>query len=340
MTFPALHSVLDPGALAEWLRAEYTLTDVTVTFLRRGLNDTYRVYGLPAGDAILRVYRLRWRTPADIAWELGFIERAAARGVGVARPIARRDGTLTGTLRAAEGDRAAVLFEFAPGRMPGPLPEDAAAYGQAVAALHEATHDLAAAGRFPLDLAHLIHAPMRHMRALLTDDPDTLAALEAIAARTVSALTPLLPDLEWGACHGDLHEGNAHVGDDGVLRLFDVDCGGPSWRAYDLAVYLWSQASNSGKSAEQEDAAWTAFLTAYRAVRPLTEAELAAVPLFVTARSLWFMGLYAERTCLAVTQSLDPGFFRYGLDFIRRWESREAATLLTTSPATSPPPSA
>lgn len=339
MTFPALHSVLDPAALAEWLRAEYALTDVTVTFLRRGLNDTYEVTSA-AGFAVLRVYRCGWRTPADVAWELALIERAAARGVGMARPIARRDGTTTGVLRASEGDRFYVLFEFAPGRMPGPVPDDAGLYGQTAAALHVATEGLDAGGRFPLDLAHLIHAPLARMRPLLAGDPDTLAALEGVAERTAAALEGLLPHLAWGACHGDLHEGNAHVGDDGVLRLFDVDCGGPGWRAYDLAVYLWSQASNSGKSAEQEDAAWTAFLTAYRAVRPLTEAEVAAIPLFVTARSLWFMGLYAERTCLAGTQSLDPGFFRYGLDFIRRWESREAATLPTTSPATSPLPSA
>lgn len=320
--FPAVHSVLSPTALADQLRAEYDLgADVIVTFLRRGLNDTYEVTWA-AGKAALRVYRCGWRTAADIAWELAFIEQAAARGVGMARPIPRRDGSPSGVLHAPEGERPYVLFEFAPGHMPEPMPEDAALYGRTVAALHKATDDLDAGERFPLDLDHLIRTPLAHMRPLLTGDPDTLHAIEGVAERTAAALTPLLPGLEWGACHGDLHEGNAHLGADGTLRVFDVDCGGPGWRAYDLSVYLWSQASNGGKSREQEDVAWTAFLGAYRAARPLADADASAIPLFVTVRSLWFMGVYAERTSVAGTQSLDPGFFRYGLEFIQGWEAR------------------
>ncbi|WP_309573124.1 phosphotransferase [Deinococcus sp.] len=320
--FPAVHSALSPAALADLLRADYDLgLDVTVTFLRRGLNDTYDVRW-NSRRAALRVYRHGWRTAGDIAWELAFIERAAARGVGMARPISRRDGALFSVLHATEGERPCVLFEFAPGRMPEPVAKDAALYGRTVAALHTATDGLNAGGRFPLDLSHLIRTPLAHMRPLLTAEPELWRAIEATAERTLAALAPLLPGLEWGPCHGDLHEGNAHLGPDGTLRLFDVDCGGPGWRAYDLAVYQWRQASRRTRTQEQENAAWTVFLDAYLTERSLADADLAAIPLFVTARSLWILGLYSEQTGVAGTQSLDDTFFRNGLAFMQGWAAR------------------
>ena len=63
--------------------------------------------------------------------------------------------------------------------------------------------------------------------------------------------------------------------------LLDFDCASDGWRAYDLAVLLWSTALRG-----MGDGVWELFAAASQARRPLLPAELAAVPRFVAARHL------------------------------------------------------
>jgi Ser/Thr protein kinase RdoA (MazF antagonist) len=46
-------------------------------------------------------------------------------------------------------------------------------------------------------------------------------------------------DLEVGSCHGDLHGWNAHIDQNMALTVYDFDCCGVGWRAYDIAVFRW-----------------------------------------------------------------------------------------------------
>ncbi|MPY66712.1 phosphotransferase [Deinococcus sp. SDU3-2] len=321
--FPAAYSTLSAQALAAWVEARYSCTGpVTCTLLRRGLNDTYRVTGLAGRDrAALRVYRSGWRSPGEVEWELGFLRHLAGAGCAVSGPLPQPGGACWEVLEAAEGPRVAALFGWVEGRWLEAVPEDAAAYGKAAARLHTAADPFRAEGRFALDLDHLLTQPLAVIRPLLAESPEVWQELEAAAHRTHAALTALAPRLEWGPCHGDLHEGNARLEADGTVRLFDFDCGGPGWRAYDLAVYGWSLFSNSGQTPEAAEEAWRAFLAAYQSLRPLGAADLQALPLFVTARAIWFMGLNAGRAHEYGTEVPDLGFFQYGLKFIRDWEA-------------------
>lgn len=54
--------------------------------------------------------------------------------------------------------------------------------------------------------------------------------------------------------------------------------------------------------------------------RPLTDADRAALPWFVLARSLWFMGLMAGRTPEMGSEALGRGFFEFGVNFMTGWE--------------------
>ncbi|MFC6750009.1 phosphotransferase enzyme family protein [Deinococcus aquaticus] len=330
--FPALHSVLDPAALSAWLAGSFGCAPPEVTFLRRGLNDTYRVDGLPAGGAILRVYRCGWRTPADAAWEDALTLRAASAGVGAARVIPHPDGARVLTLNAPEGPRLAALFGRVEGREPQPTQEDAARFGRAAAALHAAGEGLPAAGRFALDLAHLIDGPVARVLPLLAGEPELAREIQAAAGRTRAALEALEGQLTRVSCHGDLHGGNALVDGGGELHLFDFDCGGPGFAAYDLAVYGWDHALNSAPDDDTPWTVWAAFLEAYRAARPLTAADGAALGPFGVARALWFMGLYADLTGTWGSQLAGRRFFRSGLASIGRWEARHA---VSSSAATS-----
>lgn len=330
--FPAVHSVLCTQALAGLVAAEYAPTSpVACQLLKRNISDTYLVTGLPEHRrAALRVYRSGWRSSAEVGWELDFIGRVAGQSVGgqrvaVSRPLPRRNGELMGLLSAAEGPRLYVLFEWVEGRTPSADAADAAAYGSAAAALHSASDGVAPGGRFHLNLDHLITEPLALVRPLLAETPALWQELEDIAARVHGRLSPLLPELEWGACHGDLHRSNARIGPSGQVRLFDFDCGGPGWRAYDLAVYWWSQASGGSSSLEAAEEAWRAFVTAYQGRRVLGVADLEAAPHFVMARSIWFVGLMAGLVQEFGTEMLGTPVFEYDFNFMRTWEARQGA---------------
>ncbi len=172
----------------------YGLPQPALTLLRRGLNDTSRVQ---SGEqrTILRVYRCGWRTPAEVGWELAFLQHLTGRGVRVSSPIPRADGALFGALEAAEGPRAYAMFDYLPGRALDNTPEDAALYGQCAAGLHDAADPFTAPGRFALDLKHLITEPMGQMRPLLAEFPDLAAPLGAAAERTQARLSALAPGL-------------------------------------------------------------------------------------------------------------------------------------------------
>jgi Ser/Thr protein kinase RdoA (MazF antagonist) len=119
-------------------------------------------------------------------------------------------------------------------------PSSAEALGRALARMHSAADDFTSIHRrSPLDLDHLIQEPLRRAQSFVAHRPDEwtyLVRLGETLSERIAALASA--GLDWGPCHGDATERNAHLADDGAATLYDFDSGGPGWRAYDLATFL------------------------------------------------------------------------------------------------------
>src|ERR671924_480407 len=90
--FPVRHSLLAPDALIAEVLTAYDVGRVAwCRMYMRNLSDTYFVQ-TDRGRYALRVYRTGWRSDDAIRYELEAIERLAAHGIGVSRPVAPRDG--------------------------------------------------------------------------------------------------------------------------------------------------------------------------------------------------------------------------------------------------------
>ena len=316
--FPVSYSTLSINALAARLETDYELGAVTACrLLHRGLNDSYLVEA-PRGRHVLRVYRAGWRTADEIAYEIAVLEHLGRKGVAVALPVRRRNGAVVDWLPAPEGSRAAVLFTHAPGRELNGSVEDSRRYGRAVAAVHAATDDFKPGlHRFALDLDHLLAEPMAAIRPFLRHRPvdlDTIETLTATVRRRLEALP--MGAMDRGFCHGDFHGDNAHI-DDTAVTLFDFDCCGPGWRAYDIAVFRWRWGDD-----EAGDGRWAAFLEGYRSLRPIGETDLAAVPPFVVARAIWLRGLHAANTADWGRSWLNEGYWDRLLKGLREWQAK------------------
>ena len=74
-----------------------------------------------------------------------------------------------------------------------------------------------------------------------------------------------------------------------------------------------------------------------RSVRALTEADEAALPLFVAVRQFWLLGEYAGRVPVWGSQAMSTGYLQRQVKLLTQWEALELA--LTARPAPAPGPS-
>ena len=65
------YSSPDPKALVDLVRASYGVPVERARFLRRGLNDTYRLNGAGHQQWVFRLYR-RWRSAEDVNFAIMF----------------------------------------------------------------------------------------------------------------------------------------------------------------------------------------------------------------------------------------------------------------------------
>jgi Ser/Thr protein kinase RdoA (MazF antagonist) len=319
---PAAHSLADPAALRALLAAEYDLGPVRACRLwHNGVTETHRVEA-ERGRYFLRLYRAGWRSDAEVAYEMDALAHLAGKGVPLAGPILRRDGTRFGAVRAPEGRRLLALFAGAPGRVAWDEPGFSARFGAGLAALHAAGDDFRSPHpRRAIDLDVLLDRPLARLEPLVATHPADRAYLHRLAARVRRGVEALaVRGLDWGLCHGDAFGGNCLLDGpvpSGRLTHFDFDDCGPGWRAYDLASYRWILA---WRAPGQAAARWRECLRGYRAVRPLGATDAAAVSFFVAAREVWVLGQNA-RAMLAL-RGLWLVDLAPRLRFLRGWAPR------------------
>ena len=319
--FPIERSVLSADALAARVLPNYHLDGAEhCQFLNRGLNDTYLVR---VGDvqAILRVYVAGWRSQEQILAELHLLNLLYQNNIPVAVPIARKDETYLQALPAPEGTRYAVLFTYAEGKHAHELSErQSYLYGRTIAQVHALADQKAEPyTRFHFDLASLIDIPLERAAPFFAARPDDLAYLQKIA-ETLQAQAYTLPQTTpaYGICHGDVNGSNVHFCANDKFTLFDFDLFGYGWRVYDIGTFFWSQVFE-WNAIKQRTAARRAFLEGYQLIRPLSDAELSALPYFVALRHMWFLG-----SAIRLSQQIGAGWFAgeyldHYMSFIKAW---------------------
>jgi Ser/Thr protein kinase RdoA (MazF antagonist) len=162
--------------------------------------------------------------------------------------------------------------------------------------------------RFQLDLDHLLAQPLAGIVPYLAHRPADAAFVQDVTRELRAGLEAQTDGLEWGFCHGDFHGGNLRLDADGALRVFDFDCGGLGWRAYDLSVCRLYCG---------DDARWQTFCAGYQQVRPMPEATETAIPWFIVARQVWRMALFAGNWPRLTGSAVDDDFLDRHIGILR-----------------------
>ena len=261
--------------------AEYDLGAVTAfKGIAEGVENSNFLLRTERGSFILTLYEKRVRAE-DLPFFLGLMEHLAARGFSCPTPVKGRDGA---ALRQLCG-RPAAIVTFLDGLWPRRIqPSHCAGVGDALARLHLAgegfrlrrPNDLSVAGwRRLLDAS----APRAHeVRARLADE------LQAEFAHLESAWPTDLPQ---GVIHADLFPDNVFFQGERLTGVIDFYFACDDALAYDVAICLNAWCFEADGSFNVTKA--RALLTRYEAVRPLSQAEYAALPVLARGSALRFL---------------------------------------------------
>jgi homoserine kinase type II len=276
----AVYTEVTDEALAEFL-ADYDIGSV-VAFrgIAEGVENSNFSLRTTAGDFILTLYEKRV-DPADLPWFLGLMEHLAKRGIVCPLPVHGRDGV---ALRQLCGRHAAVTT-FLPGVWPRRVrPEHCGPLGAALAALHVAGGGYAPTR--PNALGPAGWAPLlERSRARADEVQPGLADELDRALRSILVAWPR--DLPVGHIHADLFPDNVFFLDGRLSGLIDFYFAATDILTYDLAVCLNAWCFEPDHSFNATKA--RNMLSAYAAIRSLSAAERAALPVLCQGAAIRFL---------------------------------------------------
>lgn len=316
------------AAMAQLVQAHYPLGEVVAgEFLRRSFNQVYRLTLADGRHVVARLCAERPRGAPQLQFEADVLQHLRAGGCPVATSLPTRSGEVALRVQLPEGERAVMLFEHLSGEATSDLPANIEAFGRGLARLHTAGEGLhSSASHYTLDLDYLLLLPLQRLLRAPTMTAELRPPFEALGQRlhdrilSLGALTQVL-------CHGDAHSDNNFIAvrDNGEREavFFDFDECGPGHLAYELAVYPWwlHPRSVDGVWSDKAATRWHQFITAYRDVRALSDADLAALPLFVAVRQFWLLGEYAGRVPVWGSQAMSTDYLHRQVKLLGQWES-------------------
>jgi homoserine kinase type II len=231
------------------------------------------------GAYILTLYEKRVN-PDDLPFYLGLMEHLAKAGIVCPLPVPDRSGALSAMLNR----RPCAIVTFLNGlSVRRPVPVHCAAAGAALARLHLAGQGFAltrANALGPAGWKPLAEACQPHADGV---EP----GLGSLIADSFAGITAAWPDLPSGIIHADLFPDNVLFMKDEVSGLIDFYFACNDMFAYDLAVLLnsWCFENDGSYNITKGQA----LASAYQGVRPLSAAEISAMPLLMQGASLRFL---------------------------------------------------
>ena len=286
---------------------QFPIDAVEVSLLARAENVTFKVADAGGVLYTLRLHRPAYHTLEELESERIWTRALLQAGVRVPEPIATRDGrNFAGVDVPVLGEhRYASLSRWVPGVPLMTLIRDDSPrewlepHFRRLGALIATMHNQAASWHPPAGFRrHVLDAD-----GLMGEQPfwgrfwersDLTSSERALLAETRDRLRARLirygrDGLRYSVIHADLHPGNAIVNGE-TLTAIDFDDVAWGWHMYDLAAAL-----NQCQEHPKFDALRAACVAGYCRARPVSDEDLAMLPLFLLVRGMAELGWFADR---------------------------------------------
>jgi homoserine kinase type II len=261
--------------------AEYDLGEaLACKGIAEGVENSNYLLQTRRGSYILTLYERRVKRQ-DLPFFLSLMEHLAAQGIRCPVPVHGRDGK---ALRELCG-RPAAIVSFLAGMWPRRVaPHHCALLGEALARMHLA--GLSFPGRRANALSVKDWRPLYESCAARAGEvrPGLAEELAAELDHFEEAWPAGLPE---GVIHADLFPDNVFFLHDELSGIIDFYFACSDFLAYDLAICLNAWCFEGDGSLNVTKA--RLLLSAYRKLRPLEEAELAALPLLARGGAMRFL---------------------------------------------------
>lgn len=322
--FPTQYSLLSASAINKVLMEKYGFQDMNCRLLIHNVSDTY-ILENPSVKYIFKVYRNAHRSLAEIMAELELLNLLKQDGASIAFPIMDLQGSFIQTFNAAEGSRYGVLFSFAQGEVRAQMNElELGTLGKEMAFLHKLTigmnlkHE-----RKEYNLGTMLFGPLEVIKPAFNGLEAEYAFLESAVQLVAAKIQALdLDTFGYGYCHYDFLPKNFHFQEDGTLTFFDFDFAGKGHFVNDLAslyAHFFLDVLFQKKTQKVADAEFQIFVATYRTVRPLTEEELHAIPLFGFAWWIFYFKFHYENFEDWSNFFFGPRFIKERVGWLRKW---------------------
>jgi len=216
----------------------------------------------------------------DLPFFLGLMQHLASRGLSCPLPLPRKDGALLGTL----SDRPAALISFLEGMwLRKPEAKHCREVGKALAEMHVAGQGF--------ELKRLNALSVDGWKALWEKSEARADEVEMGLQNEIRTELDFLAahwpkNLPDGVIHADLFPDNVFFLGDELSGLIDFYFACNDLLAYDVSIIL--NAWCFEKDGAYNITKGMAMLEGYRSVRPLSDAELAALPILSRGAALRF----------------------------------------------------
>ncbi|MEO0467299.1 MAG: homoserine kinase [Pseudomonadota bacterium] len=281
----AVYTTVNDDALADFL-AEYDLGEARAfKGIAEGVENSNYYLETTGGRFILTLFEKRVNA-ADLPYFVGLKRHLAAKGFPCPEPIIGRDGEALRTLC----DRPALIVSFLEGLSPRrPNRVQCRELGAGLARMHAVLSDFEL--ERPNDLGPADWPKLWAGREVETDAlaPGLAHEIRGDLA-AIAAAKSLSDDLPRGTIHADLFPDNAFFLGDTFTGVIDFYFACTDALVYDIAVCLnaWAFDDGSAPGLQYNFSRGAALLAGYQSVRPLTEAERAALPLLCRGAALRF----------------------------------------------------
>ena len=297
----AVYTEVADEALAQFV-TNYSIGNVTsCKGIAEGVENSNYLLGTQTGSYILTLYEKRVNK-GDLPFFLGLMEHLAASGLSCPTPLRNRQGVMLSELAG----RPAALVTFLDGlSLRRPQARHCAEVGAALAKLHEAGRRFSHQRKNSLSLDG-----WSDLTGKLGQDADRVSpGLANFLANELAILRLQWPkSLPAGVIHADLFPNNVFFMGERLTGLIDFYFACNDFLAYDIAVCLNAWCFEEDRSFNVTKG--QALLLAYAKTRPLTPAELEALPLLARGAALRFLltraydWLHTSET--AFVKRLDP----------------------------------
>lgn len=276
----AVYTDITEDDLSRFLTAYDAGTLLSYKGIAEGVENSNFLMHTSAGAFILTLYEKRVN-PDDLPFFIGLMQHLADKGINCPLPVKRRDGETIGRL----ADRPAAVVTFLEGMwVRRPTVDHCREVGKALAGMHLAGQD------FPMRRANALSVGgWRPLWDKARDRADEVEqGLGAEAEADLAFLEANWPaDLPQGVIHADLFNDNVFFLGKELSGLIDFYFACTDTLAYDVATCLnaWCFEKDGSFNLTKGQA----MLSAYMAVRPLSRAEIDALPTLARGSAIRFM---------------------------------------------------